>query len=402
MAKLDNYSQFSGFAPVTGSIRNALDFQGAKAPHTNAPYSEALIFGVSGGIAFGYFVFHYDNHDPQVNILTRNTFDDWDSITGRMGIVQDVMHSTNPAKAEEKLVDLIEEGYAPIIWADVFTLGYEHSELGSGMWAMTPMVVSEYDVDADTAVVADRAKVGHEVTTKTLHAARARIKKDKFKIITIEAPDESELVAAVKAGIQNTISLFTEKPPKGSANNFGFKAYEKIAQDLTKPDGRTSWATLMPGQRDLLSALSTAFKYGLLYWKDESESADRFLYADFLAEAALILGEDRLISVSKRFRDAGAEWQKLADWFLPDEVPVLKEVKELYRKRHRLFLNTGISALGKLKEVDRRLQELLKESDNGFLSGEDRELILQTTAAQFTKIKEIELDAADLLKAATP
>jgi hypothetical protein len=68
-------TKFTGRHWETGSIHNALALQGIKAPHTDEPYSEALLLGVSGGIAFGYFTFEYKGHLPHVALLTRNTFD---------------------------------------------------------------------------------------------------------------------------------------------------------------------------------------------------------------------------------------------------------------------------------------------------------------------------------------
>ena len=52
-----NLGRFDGRHWETGSIHNALVLQGILAPHTGKPYSEALLLGVSGGIAFGYFTF---------------------------------------------------------------------------------------------------------------------------------------------------------------------------------------------------------------------------------------------------------------------------------------------------------------------------------------------------------
>ncbi|MCA9912908.1 MAG: hypothetical protein KC496_06150, partial [Anaerolineae bacterium] len=74
MPQLPNYSEFAGRHWETGSVRNALAYQGFTAPHTNQPYSEALLMGVSGGAVFGYFFFHYEGYDPHVALLTRNTF----------------------------------------------------------------------------------------------------------------------------------------------------------------------------------------------------------------------------------------------------------------------------------------------------------------------------------------
>ena len=91
MPVLANFTQFGGRYWDTASIRNALDYQGAKAPHTGQPYTEAMLLGISGGIAFGYFTFHYDGYDPQVNLLTRNTFEPMETIFNRLGIAREVL-----------------------------------------------------------------------------------------------------------------------------------------------------------------------------------------------------------------------------------------------------------------------------------------------------------------------
>lgn len=96
MPRLDNYPHYGGRFPATTAIANALASQGVQAPRTGKPYTEAMLAGLSGGIALGYFTFAYNGHDPQVNILTRNTFNDygWDRVTERLGIVQDVVNAT--------------------------------------------------------------------------------------------------------------------------------------------------------------------------------------------------------------------------------------------------------------------------------------------------------------------
>ncbi|MDQ7025986.1 MAG: hypothetical protein Q9P44_10555 [Anaerolineae bacterium] len=74
MPMLENYNNFGGYYWQSSCIHNALAYSGYKAPHTNEAYSDASLFGISGGANFGYFIFHYEGHDPQINILTRNTF----------------------------------------------------------------------------------------------------------------------------------------------------------------------------------------------------------------------------------------------------------------------------------------------------------------------------------------
>jgi len=65
---------FEGVHSTTGTITNCLRAMGTIDAQTMRPYSEALVLGASGGIAFGYFVFEYKGQLPHVSILTRNTF----------------------------------------------------------------------------------------------------------------------------------------------------------------------------------------------------------------------------------------------------------------------------------------------------------------------------------------
>src|SRR5260370_28532952 len=106
----------------TGTLRNAWALRGAKAPHTGQPYSEALLLGVSGGITFGYFTFAYTGELPHAALLTRNTFDAFDTILERLAPAPEVRHTANAAKAEGQLNAALEAGEAPVAWADVYSL----------------------------------------------------------------------------------------------------------------------------------------------------------------------------------------------------------------------------------------------------------------------------------------
>ena len=97
------------------------------------------------------------------------------------------------------------------------------------------------------------------VSPETLAAARGRVKKDKFRIITLEPPVADKLAAAVQAGIWDTIKLFTEKPPKGSRNNFGLQAYQWWIKLLTRPRTRLSWEKEFPAGRPMFAGLTSQF-----------------------------------------------------------------------------------------------------------------------------------------------
>lgn len=367
MPSLTNYQDYLGQHPVSGSIANALAYTGTRVPHTGHAFSEALLAGIAGGVMIGYFLFEYEGHDPQINIVTRNSFHDYgfETIADRLGLVREVYQTTSERKARENLIHVLEMGDAPIVTADVFGLGYERSEFGSNMWAMQPLVVSAYEAEGE-AKIADRSRVALTVPAESLDAARGRIKKDRHRIVTVEyvPKDDSDLAAAIEAGIHDCLALYTEKPPAGSANNFGFRALERWIAALRKPTGKTSWHKLFPGGRRLFAALSSAYFYTALFWKDDREMADRALYAQFLTEAAEILPRPGLSEAAEAYREAAHAWKSLAYALLPDDEPLLAEERRLCHETHSLFLDEGTAAQARRTEIAAQRAGLRDRAEN--------------------------------------
>jgi len=87
------------------------------------------------------------------------------------------------------------------------------------------------------------------ISAGALDAARARVKKDKFRVVTFDPPIADKLASAVQLGICDSIKLFTEPPPKGSKSNFGLLAYDWWIKQLTNPRARMSWEKEFPKSR---------------------------------------------------------------------------------------------------------------------------------------------------------
>jgi hypothetical protein len=51
---------FPGNVPATTALRVLLTQAGVRAPGTGAPFSEAMLFGIAGGIGIGVFSFYYE------------------------------------------------------------------------------------------------------------------------------------------------------------------------------------------------------------------------------------------------------------------------------------------------------------------------------------------------------
>lgn len=405
MAELSNYTHYRGRHPVTGSVANALAHQRVRAPHTGAPLTEALLAGIAGGPMIGVFSFDYENHDPQVNIVTRNSFGGYgyEALRERLGVRQEIYQTTSASKARENLVAILESDEVPIVTADVFSLAYEASDLGSGMWSMQPMVVSRY-VAGDTAELADRARVPLTVPADRFDAARGVVKKDRYRITTLDGGDISPeaLASAVRAGIAQCRALYTDKPPAGSASNFGFRALEGWSSALRHPAGKTSWHKRYPGGRRLFAALSSAYTYAALFWKDESETADRLLHAAFLDEAAAILERPGLRAAAAAYREAGAAWRDLSHALLPDGEPILAEERRLQLENHRLFLDSGTApaSTARRREIAVRREELRDRSSSLAADERSRTALFATIADAIDRVLERERAALEALTAA--
>lgn len=397
MTILSDYQQFSGRHWETGSIHNYYAYRGVVAPHTNRPFSEALLLGISGGIVFGYFAFAYEGYDPWVAILTRNTFNPYDTMLSRLGVMQNVVRTAKPEKGIKNLQEALADGTPAIVLADHFSLDYNCTTMPE-MWGMLPLVV--YGLDESTAYIADCSAVGLTVSAEQLQQARARVKKDKFQISTLEAPDFGKLKTAVTAGIWDTIKLYTEKPPKGSKNNFGFAAYQHWIKLLTKPKQRQSWAKEFPAGRKFYSALTSTYERIATFGQAVS-GAERGQYADFLQEASVILDKPVLLDAAKIFQQSAAEWTALEKIVLPDEVAILAESRQLLTQRRDLFVQQGNGSIAERHAINERLAQIKDEVEADFpLSDAEVDGLKDALAAQVQVIHDLELEGVGLLKTA--
>ncbi len=397
MPILHDYNQFEGLHWETGTVRNFLAYRGVTAPHTGKPYSEALLLGVSGGLVFGYFSFAYEGYDPHARILTRNTFGPFETMLSRLGITQHRLQTASPAKGITNLVDTLESGVPAIVWADMFSLSYNLLPFDEGMWAMMPILVMGHDEQADQVRIADRSRRPLTVSTGELHAARARVKKDKFRVLTLDPPNPDKLVAAVQAGIWDCIKLYTEKPPRGSKNNFGLAAFQWWTNLLTRPTARLSWEKEFPAGPKMYAGLSSVFADINTFGKDGG--AERQTYASFLDEASLILERPALKEAAAQFRKSAAAWERFNQELFPDEIAPFAETRRITLRRHRLFLDEGDAALDEMRTIDARLQALRSQMETDFPLSPDEVVTFRENLAQAVlDIHDIERDAVAALQ----
>jgi hypothetical protein len=400
MLIIKNYDQFDGLHWETGSLSNYYANRGITAPHTGEPYTEAMLLGISGGIAMGYFAFHYEGYEPWVRLLTRNTFDPLSRVYERLGIQSDVRQTGSAEKGVKNLRDVLEAGTPAIVFADMFSLPYNATPQDEGMWVMMPILVYGYDENEDIVWIADRSRVPLTVTTEELALARGRTKKNRFRIMTHEPPLEDKLETAVRDGIRDCIQLFTQPPPKGSKNNFGFLAYEKWVKMLGESSDKGSWNKLFPPGNLMYAGLTSAFNDICIFGKEGG--AERETYAQFLEEAGVLLSRPGLSDVAEKFRTSAQAWNDLAKTLLPDSVELFKETRLLMIAKHNLFLEKGSSAIGEIRQINDQLEEIKFQVSEDFpLNSSQSDEMKGSIAEKVLTIRNIEFDAIqDLQKAA--
>jgi hypothetical protein len=275
--------------------------------------------------------------------------------------------------------------------------------MDKGMWAMMPLLA--VGTDGRTVSIADRSSQPLHVSRPDLAKARGRVKEDKFRMMTLDTPQTSKLAGAVHKGICQAISLFTEAPPRGARDNFGFAAYKKFADLLVNTRNKHSWERYFtPGVRMYHALAGSPHQPGIYHWVNtwgSADGADRGLYADFLEEAAVILKKPALKESAAKFRESHKLWLKFAEASLPNDVPLLGESKKLIQKKHSLFVEQGEAALPEIKKIHARHREILKASEKDFpLSGKQTAELRGNLRDFLIQITDTEQKAVDQLQAA--
>ncbi|MBI3241503.1 MAG: DUF4872 domain-containing protein [Chloroflexi bacterium] len=399
MPTLPNYKHFDGRHWETGTVQNYFAYSGVKAPHSGKPYSEAMLMGVSGGVLVGYFSFAYEGHDPHVAILTRNTFNPLDTLLVRLGVIQHLQQTPDAKKGLQNLLDALDSGSPAIVWADAFSLPYNGLESRQDWWAMFPILVYGFDDEADTVYIADRSSQPFIITPAELAAARGRVKKDKYRLLTLEPPDSGKLPVAVQQGIWDCLKRYTEAPVKSARKNFGLAAFQRWAAVLTNPKDKQSWAKIFPPGVKMYAGLMSAFdRFGL---GTAGAQRDRDLYANFLDEAATVLERPALQESAKLFRVCAKGWGELGAALLSDTMTPFKETRELLTRRRKLFVEKGGKALAETRKVNTRLEAIRAEMEKAFpLTTGEAAALREQIAESVLKVGEQEKAAYESLQAA--
>ena len=168
MTELTDYKEYGGDHWELGPLRNALAYQGLRMPHTGQAPSESLLLGISGGIVAGYFIFQYKGYPPTFNFLTVNSFDPMSNVLERLEIEVQNQRSNSAKKARKNLIQALDRGDAPLVWAEVTSLGYGDMKESEDYWFVMPLLVTRYDDNTDRASIVDRSSVPIHISAQVI------------------------------------------------------------------------------------------------------------------------------------------------------------------------------------------------------------------------------------------
>ncbi len=361
---LAEFPHFPGAHPETTALRTALAHAGITNPATGDFFTEAMVFGIAGGIGAGVFHFYYAAEDfASFYVAGRHRWHESDAYVHdaclRFGITPTALETGAKKKAATNLADAVDATGCAIAWVEMALLAYRGipSFYAGGGYH----VITVYSLTDDEALIGDLTDAPIAIPLADLAEARARIKKQKNRVLTVSGPQQDfDLRAAVLAGIQACHDGLQNQRMK----NFTLEAFKTWADRIHGSKGKDSWEQVFPPGHRLLQGLRSVYDFTEHY--HTGGGLMRPLYAAFFSEAATALEDDAFLPLAEMYADLGRLWSELADAALPDDVAPFRKAKDLLSRREELFLSQGAAATEEVKGIWTQLTALEQAMSEDF------------------------------------
>jgi hypothetical protein len=326
-----------------------------------------MLFGIAGGVGIGVAAFRYEKEDFSSFFLAgrHQWFDDLGYLKSALeafGLRATVKESAGAKAADKQLRDALAAGPC-IAWVDMAHLPHRAmpAEFSGGGYHVVP--IYRIDDDAKCAVIGDLTDEPIAIPLADLAKARARIKKQAHRILSVSgtAP-KIDLAKLVTAGMKKGRQALTAKAGKGPLAMSTLDSLRRWRDRLANSKDKESWEKLFPPGANLWRALTWINL--CIEWYGTGGGLCRPMMADFLTEASDALAEPRLKSLANRYTELGREWSALADAALPQGVPLFREAKKQYARYAELLTASG--SFAEKADVWARLETLATQAKECF------------------------------------
>ncbi len=331
---------------------------GTRAPHTGEPYSEAMVAGLAGGIGFMYFVFSYDGHHPTMTIVARRHPEPYVAAALRAaGVEFTEQHTGSAAVAERRLRAGLAAGRPMAATVDRTRLPW-HGLDGSPYGPEPHPVGICGSRPGDVVLLDDECVQPNPLGLSELMAAWSAPAKNRHELLEITgpAPADHDVPAALRDAVVRGCALLTEPVLGNNFDvNFGFRGMRKLADGLADPRGKRGWARLFAHPEAMFTALRRL--HDCLETEYTASGATWPLWAAFLEEAAVMVGEPAWTAAAVDVRASGVLWSGIAERALSIH-PALTAYGELATERQRLIVAHGAEAAAEIRCLTGRVDGL--------------------------------------------
>jgi hypothetical protein len=341
MPLIPNYDHVGGVQPETASFTNILRAKRITAPHTDQPYSEAMILGLSGGLGAGYILWEFKEHRNQQNIkvLVLAFKNRWQypmryfqALADRLGLAISMPETGSTKVALKSLTGALEADNPVVAWVDGASMPY--FQMPPNMMGHTGHFVGICGTDGGAYLIDDLAPRPFRVDAEVLEAARGRIGSFKNRLVIVEGRSaEVPLSEAIMLGLEDCITHLSS-----DSDSFSLPTIRKWARLITDSKNAKGWQKVFADRRGLFSTLISLFEAIAL---QGAPGGLRGMYADFLREANPIVGKPALLEAAAQYDALADQWDALADEALPDAVPLFADTKRLLRERDTILKQGG-------------------------------------------------------------
>lgn len=386
-----------GVHPQSSGLRNILRYYGTRAPHTGEPYTEAMVFGVAGGIGVSYWTWEFEGRPPLATIFFRNLLERDEGFfrraCARLNTPVEVFETTSRAKAARAVQEMLAAGQAGLAWLDLASLPHQMQPPELVKWFGYECVVCGYDEAADGYELDDRSPVAWRIAAEALADARAAIASNKHRVAVVSTPEAyPDLGAAIAAGVRDCVEAMARPPIK----NLGLPALEKWAGLVANSRNKKGWPTVFPPGAPLFEALTAT--YSSIVCMGTGGDALRTLYAEFLEESADVVARPAYREAAGMFRLSGKLWSGLAESLLPSSVGPLRRTRSLLNTNRRLFEEQGGAVMPGMEANNAQIAALRAEAAEAFpMSAAAIGELLGDVREQLLAIHELESGAVRLL-----
>jgi hypothetical protein len=392
---LDGYQSPSAVHGDTARLCAALGHAGVVDPATGAPFTEASVFALSGGLGFMYFLFEYKGHPPMLTFTCRSWSMPWPMVERALdhaGVHYAVTETGGAAKAQKTLDAALDEGKVAHLTLDGASLPWRGAD---PQWkGQAPRQVNvigrddgHYLVDDGRWRVLDRA---------ALADARAATKKQKQRMVLVEGGEaDAGADMRLQRAAAATVKTFTDAPVANYASAFGLNGLQKAAELTGDSKDKKRWRRVFDSPS--LAALALTRTWECIHLEYTAPAASRPFYAEGLRELAGAKGvkaaRRKAANRAADLADKSAEqWEAMAT-AARDADPAVERAIDLAESMEE-FASLGDDGAAMAGLRDARAAAL----EASTLDEDRRVAVFNEISGHFSAIAEIEQHMVDALR----